>query len=78
MKSRTTLYIKIIKSQCYWKKSNASSGKRTRHINIRYFFVADRIEANELTVEYCPTSEMTGEFFIKLRGIVPEVQDTYP
>ena len=33
----------------------ASSGKRTRHINIRYFFVIDRIQENEMKVEYCPT-----------------------
>ena len=33
----------------------ASSSKRTRHINIRYFFVTDRIASGEVTVEYCPT-----------------------
>ena len=47
------------------KNGKASSGKRTKHINIRYFFVADRIGSNELTVEYCPTGDMTGDFFTK-------------
>jgi hypothetical protein len=42
-----------------------SSSQRTRHINIRYFFVTDRIKANEVSVEYCPTGEMNGEFFTK-------------
>jgi hypothetical protein len=42
-----------------------SSSKRTCHINIRYYFVTDRIEANEVTVEYCPTGEMMGDFFTK-------------
>ena len=37
------------------KNGKVSSGKGTKHINIRYFFVADRISSNELTVEYCPT-----------------------
>jgi hypothetical protein len=37
------------------KNGKASSGKRTRHINIRYFFVADRVQSNEVTIEYCPT-----------------------
>ncbi len=35
-----------------------SSGRRTRHINIRYFFVTDRIMIREMPVEYCPTGEM--------------------
>ena len=43
----------------------ASSGKRTRHINIRYFFVADRVAAKELSIEYCPTGEMVADFFTK-------------
>ena len=42
-----------------------SSGKRTRHINIRYFFIKDRVGAGELRIEYCPTSEMVGDFFTK-------------
>ena len=47
------------------KNSRASSGKRTRHINIRYFFVTDRIANGELTVNYCPTKEMIADFFTK-------------
>jgi hypothetical protein len=42
-----------------------SSGKKTRHINIRYFFVRDRIEKGEVQIEYCPTDEMTGDYFTK-------------
>lgn len=42
-----------------------SSGKRTRHINIRYFFVCDRIKSGEVSVEYCPTEEMIGDVFTK-------------
>eukprot|EP00957_Ditylum_brightwellii_P019654 1482723-Ditylum_brightwellii.AAC.1 len=41
------------------------SGKRTRHINIQYFFVTDRIAAGELTVEYFLTSIMVGDFYTK-------------
>jgi hypothetical protein len=47
------------------KNGTKSSGKRTRHINIRYFFVTDRISADELNVEYCPTLEMLGDYFTK-------------
>ena len=35
-----------------------SSTKRTRHMDIRYFFVTDRVRAKKLTVEYCLTGEM--------------------
>ena len=43
----------------------ALSGQCTRHINIRYFFVKDRIISKEVKVEYCPTDEMIGDFFTK-------------
>jgi hypothetical protein len=44
----------------------ASSGKRTKHINIRYFFVTDRIRAKELSVKWCPTRNMICDFMTKL------------
>ena len=47
------------------KNGKASSGKRTKHINIRYFFITDRINKRELNVEYCPTDEMVADFFTK-------------
>ena len=47
------------------KNGRASSSKQTRHINIRYFFVADQVQINEVTIEYCPTGEITGDFFTK-------------
>ena len=42
-----------------------SSSKRTKHINIRYFFIKDRVEADELTVDYCPTDEMIADAHTK-------------
>jgi hypothetical protein len=42
-----------------------SSSKRTRHINVRYFFVSDRIKSGEMNVECCPTGEMVADFFTK-------------
>ena len=43
----------------------ASSSKRTRHIDIRYYFITDRVKKNEISIEYCPTMEMIGDFFTK-------------
>jgi hypothetical protein len=47
------------------KNGKASSSKRTKHINIRYFFVTDLINKGELTVEWCPTGDMIGDFMTK-------------
>jgi hypothetical protein len=47
------------------KNGKASSSKRTKHINIRYYFVTDRINKDELTVEWCPTGDMTGDYMTK-------------
>jgi hypothetical protein len=47
------------------KNGQNSSGKRTRHLNVRYYFITDRIAKGELTVEYCPTKQMLADFFTK-------------
>ena len=47
------------------KNGKASSGKRTKHINIRYFFITDRVEKGEASVSWCPTGEMIGDYATK-------------
>ena len=42
-----------------------SAGKRSRHLNIRYFFMTDQIEKGNVQVEHCPTDEMIGDFNTK-------------
>lgn len=42
-----------------------SSSKRTRHINVRYFFITDRIKGKEISVRHCPAENMVGDFFTK-------------
>jgi hypothetical protein len=52
------------------KNGRGSSSKRTRHIDIRYFFVTDRIQNKEVQVSYCPTGIMLADYFTKaLQGI---------
>ncbi|KAL3925062.1 MAG: hypothetical protein SGILL_000653 [Bacillariaceae sp.] len=36
----------------------SSAGKRSRHINIRYFFIADMMEKKHLDIQYCPTDKV--------------------
>jgi hypothetical protein len=43
----------------------ASSGKRTKHINMRYFFITDRVHKGDVKVTWCPTDNMTGDFWTK-------------
>ena len=47
------------------KNGKASSSKRTKHINIRYYFVTDRVGQKELTIEWCPTGDMVADFMTK-------------
>ena len=42
-----------------------SAGKRSRHLNIRYFFVADQQAKGHISIKYCPTDEMLGDYFTK-------------
>ena len=42
-----------------------SSSKRTKHINVRYFFITDRISKGEVRVEWCPTGDMVADFMTK-------------
>ena len=42
-----------------------SSSKRTRHFNIRYFFLTDQIEKGNLSTDYVSTDEMDADFMSK-------------
>ena len=42
-----------------------SAGKRSRAINVRYFFLTDQVEKGNVLIEYCPTDEMWGDFMTK-------------
>ena len=43
----------------------ASSTKRTRHINIRYFYVTSKIKEGSIRVIYHPTKEMVSDYLTK-------------
>ena len=44
------------------RNGKVSSGKRTEHINVSYFFITDRISKGEVRVEWCPTKVMVADF----------------
>ena len=47
------------------KNGRSSCSKRTKHIKVRFFFVTDQINKKELSVEWCPTEDMTGDYYTK-------------
>ncbi|CAJ1948707.1 unnamed protein product [Cylindrotheca closterium] len=62
----------------------SSAGKRSRALNIRYFFVTDQVELGNITIEHMPTDEMwadymtkplQGEKFRKFRAVIQGDQD---
>lgn len=47
------------------KNGRTSAGKQSRHIDIRYFFVKDRICSENIDLTHCPTEQMLADFFTK-------------
>ena len=47
------------------KNGQRSAGKRSRALNVRYFFLADQVEKGNLSIEYCPTDVMWADFMTK-------------
>jgi hypothetical protein len=45
------------------KNGQKSCGPNSRHINIRYFFIQNRIGLVSIDVQYCPTEQMLADFF---------------
>ena len=46
-------------------KNGKSTSNRTRHIAIRVFFVADRVNSKEIEIEYMQTGEMLADILTK-------------
>ena len=42
-----------------------SSGKRTRHFDIKLFYITDLISRNEVEVRYCPSDEILADYMTK-------------
>ena len=42
-----------------------SGSKRTKHLNCRFYIITNWINSSKLSVEYCPTEEMVGDYFTK-------------
>ncbi len=47
------------------KNGKWSSTKRTRHLNIRYFYITDQLKRGHFKLKYCPTAAMIADYFSK-------------
>jgi hypothetical protein len=47
------------------KNGRSSAGPRSRHIDIRYFWIKDRTQSNGIKIRHCPTLQMLADFFTK-------------
>ena len=61
----TVIYRDNTSSMKLEQNGKASSGKRTRHFNIKYFYITDLIQRNEVQIEYCPTDAMIADYMTK-------------
>ena len=53
------------------KNGKRSSSKRTRHVEIRYFYVSEEVEKGNIQILYCPTKDQWSDFWTKpLQGIL--------
>jgi hypothetical protein len=47
------------------KNGHTSAGLKSRHIDVRYFWMKDRIKAEAINIQHCPILLMVGDFFTK-------------
>jgi hypothetical protein len=46
-------------------KKGRSTAESTRHIAIRFYFIKDKVDSNELRIEYMPTEDMIADILTK-------------
>ena len=46
-------------------KGRKSTGKRSRALNVRYFFLTDQVKKGNLRITHCPTNDMTADYMTK-------------
>jgi hypothetical protein len=42
-----------------------SREKKSRHVDIKYFFIKDRIEKGDIEIEFCGTDDMIADYMTK-------------
>jgi hypothetical protein len=63
--NRTILHQDNTSSILIERNGRQSSTKRTRHMNVRFFYIKELVDSGMITIEHCPTSHMLADFFTK-------------
>jgi len=63
----TTIYQDNKSTILLAENGRSFSSKRTRHLNVRYYFITDQIKKGHVKVAFCPTQDMIADFFTKPR-----------
>ncbi|KAF1327258.1 Integrase catalytic core protein, partial [Globisporangium splendens] len=61
----TSLTIREDNQSCIKISNNPELHERSKHIDIRYHFVQEKVERHELVVTYCSTKQMIADIFTK-------------
>ena len=68
------------------KNGRKSCGDKSRHIDIRYFFIKDVLRRENIDLQHCPTERMIADFytkplqgslFIKMRNFIMGLGDAF-
>ena len=62
---KTILYQDNQSAELLENNGMSSMGRQSRHINIRYFFITDRVKNGDLSIEHCGTEDMVADYFTK-------------
>ena len=80
--SESILFQDNMSAELLENNGKTSCSKRTRHMNIRYFFIKDHV-GKTINIKHCPTEEMLGDYytkplqgsqFIKLRNLILNIE----
>jgi hypothetical protein len=63
--TRNVFYQDNMSAMKIEKNGRKSCGDKSRHINIRYFFIKDILKNENIALEHCPTERMIADFFYK-------------
>lgn len=61
----TVLHQDNLSTMLLEKNGKTSSSQRTKHIHLHYFYVKDKVAADEVKIKHCPTDMMLADFFTK-------------
>ena len=46
-------------------EKNNTNKARTKHIDVRYHFIREKVQAGRITIHYCPTEQMMADILTK-------------